>query len=80
MISHHQASVSKSMDSLLADYDLDGNLVDRLRQILNEKSEIENALNNLDSEYKINKFARFSLNYVKPIEYRPERNQNDTYQ
>lgn len=80
MISHHQASVSKSMDSLLADYDLGGNLVDRLRQILNEKSEIENALNNLDSEYKINKFARFSLNYVKPIEYRPERNQNDTYQ
>ncbi|XP_071153109.1 uncharacterized protein [Mytilus edulis] len=80
MINHHQASVSHSLNKLVGNNEFNAIQVDQFKQILNEKSEIENALSNLDSEYKINKFARFHLNFVKPIEYKPDRNHIETYQ
>lgn len=80
IISHHHASVSQSLNKLADSDGFNDFHVDQFQQTLNEKSVIENALSNFDSEYKINKFARCQLNFVKPIEYKPNRNQSDTYQ
>lgn len=68
MISHHQACVSYSLSQYLKD-NLQLN-ADCLKEIVEGKSEVENALSSLDSEYKINKFARFKVNFVKPVQFK----------
>lgn len=48
--------------------------------IVEEKSQVESAFTSLNSEYKINKFAKKQLQYVKPVEFKPDWTRNDTYQ
>lgn len=52
----------------------------RLRELLEETSDVENAFLSFDSEYKLNNFARLKLNYIKPREYKPNPRKSETYQ
>lgn len=80
MVSYHQTFLSKSVNEFLANFHLGEEGSNQLRLIIQQNSDVENAFSDLNSEYKINKFARFTLNCVKPIEYKPDRNKKDTYQ
>lgn len=52
----------------------------RLRELLEEKSDVGNTFLSLDSKYKLNKFARLKLNYKKSIDYKPNPRKSETYQ
>lgn len=82
MICHHQAYFSHTLNQYLADSHMHINEQEcnSLRELFEEKSDLENAFLSLDSEYKLNKFARLKLNYIKPTEYKPNPRNSETYQ
>ncbi|XP_061192283.1 uncharacterized protein LOC133200514 [Saccostrea echinata] len=80
IISHHQTHYLRSLSQFLDERQIEQHDSLALKALLEESSEIENALSSLDSEYKINKFAKTKLGFVKPMEIRPDRASNDTYQ
>lgn len=68
MICHHQAFFSHTLNQYLANSHMHINEQEcnRLMELFEEKSDVENALLSLDSGYKLKKFARLKLNYIKP--------------
>lgn len=79
-ICYHQAYFSKTLNQYLANSNLNEQECNRLKELLGDKSDVENAFLSLDSEYKLNSFAKLKLNYIKSIEYKPDPRKNETYQ
>lgn len=82
MICHHLAYFSHTLNQYLENGHMHINEQEcnRFRELLEEKSDVDNAFLSLDSEYKLNKFARLKLNYIKPIEYKTNPRKSETYQ
>lgn len=80
MIDFHQAKFSQSLNEFSENYQLNEEQCNQLKMIVEEKSQVESAFTSLNSEYKINKFAKKQLQYVKPVEFKPDWTRNDTYQ
>jgi len=73
MICHHQAQVSQSFHEIMNDH-FDEAQVNAIKRILEQQTEVEDALGSLDSEFKLNKFARQFLNFVQPVEFKASIN------
>ncbi|CAC5426219.1 unnamed protein product [Mytilus coruscus] len=69
MICHHQAQVSQSFSELMRDH-VDNLQINEIKRILEQQTDVEDALSSLDSEYKLNKFAKQFLNFVQPLEFK----------
>lgn len=72
IIDFHQAKFSQSMNEFSENYQLNEEHCYQLKMIVEEKSQVESTFTSLNSEYKINKFAKKQLQYVKPVEFKPE--------
>lgn len=79
-VGHHQAQVSQSVVRFCVENGFNEIQLQSLKTVLQTLSDVEIAFSSLNSEFKLNKYAKDELDFISPVEYKPDRHSADTYQ